>query len=129
MLGTPRLRIANIADGTSNTLLFAEAAEPVLWTKPDDVTYDGKEKLLPKLGGLFKDGFHAAHCDGSVRFYRKKDVTEDFLRKFIGRDDGEAIEFPQDRRDRRGGGLAPASAPKERAPEQKPEKQGGVPPR
>jgi hypothetical protein len=117
----PKITLVGIPDGTSNTLMFVEAAEPVLWTKPDDVFFDSsKDKLLPKLGGLFKDGFHAAHCDGSVRFYRKKDVTEKFLKAFVGRQDGEVIEFPGDRRERGGAGAkdVPQSVP-QKAPDRK----------
>ena len=59
-----------IPDGTSNTLLVAEAAEPVIWTKPDELPYE-KGKPLPKLGGgVFKDVFGVAMCDGSARFIK-----------------------------------------------------------
>ena len=48
-----------------------EAAEPVIWTKPDDVMLPGKElpkDLKKKFGGLFPGGFMVAMWDGSVRF-------------------------------------------------------------
>src|SRR5205823_2105309 len=32
-------RLADITDGTSNTLLIVEASEPVPWTKPADLVY------------------------------------------------------------------------------------------
>ena len=38
--------------------MIVEAGEPVVWTKPEDLTYDPK-KPLPKLGRLSDDGFHA----------------------------------------------------------------------
>src|SRR5262249_36090654 len=60
------LRLANVTDGTSNTAMVVEAAQPVIWSKPDDVVYDAK-KALPKLGGLFKEGFHVLRADGDVR--------------------------------------------------------------
>jgi Protein of unknown function (DUF1559) len=41
------------ADGTSKTLMVVEAANPVPWTKPDDLSYS-PDQPLPKLGGLFK---------------------------------------------------------------------------
>ncbi len=63
----PGLRITAIADGPSNTLLFAEAAEPVVWTKPDELAYDPAGPL-PRLGGVFADGFHAAFGDGRAWF-------------------------------------------------------------
>jgi hypothetical protein len=51
-------------------LMVVAAADPVIWTKPDEVPYD-KAAPLPKLGGQFDDGFHATFCDGSVRFIGK----------------------------------------------------------
>ena len=62
---------ASIPDGTSNTIAVIEAAEPVIWTKPDDVMLPGKElpkDLKKKFGGLFPGGFNVAMWDGSVRF-------------------------------------------------------------
>lgn len=60
--GLPR----SFPDGTSNTILIAEAADPVIWTKPDDIDFD-PDKPLPKLGVDPKLGFLAAMADGSVR--------------------------------------------------------------
>jgi hypothetical protein len=58
-------------DGTSNTIAIVEAAEPVIWTKPDDVMLPGKElpkDLKKKFGGVFRGGFTVGLWDGSVRF-------------------------------------------------------------
>jgi hypothetical protein len=68
----------------------AEAKEPVPWTKPDDIPYDAKKKV-PKLGGLFKEGFHAAMADGSVMFIARK-VDEKTLRALITPAGGEVID-------------------------------------
>jgi prepilin-type processing-associated H-X9-DG protein len=54
-----------IIDGTSYTLLVAEAAEPVPWTKPDELPYD-PNRPLPRLGGPFGGDFNALFADGSV---------------------------------------------------------------
>jgi hypothetical protein len=80
---------ADYPDGTSNTIMFVEAAKAVPWSKPDDLPYDPK-KPLPKVGGIFGGGFHAAFFDGSVRFYRKvpQELT---LRILIGRNDGQVV--------------------------------------
>jgi hypothetical protein len=53
-------------DGINNTILIAEAAEPVPWTKPVDLPFL-PNKPLPKLGGLSKKRFHVAMADGSTR--------------------------------------------------------------
>lgn len=50
----------------SDTILIAEAANPVPWTKPDDMLYD-ENKPLPELGAFFKGSFHIALADASSR--------------------------------------------------------------
>jgi hypothetical protein len=54
--------------GTSNTLLVIEAANPVPWTKPQDLPYT-PSKPLPKLGGLYPrqgTGYLFLMADGTV---------------------------------------------------------------
>jgi hypothetical protein len=85
-----KTRMASVTDGLSNTIMIVEAEEPVPWSKPADVTYDPK-KELPKFGGLFEGGFHAAFGDGVVRFI-KKDNDEKLLRAIITRSGGEVVD-------------------------------------
>jgi uncharacterized protein (TIGR03067 family) len=80
-----------IPDGTSYTILLAEAGEAVPWSKPADLPFDPK-KALPKLGGLFPDGFHVGLCDGSVRWIIRR-FDERIFRFAIVRDDGEAFDW------------------------------------
>ncbi len=68
--GTKGIRITDIRDGTSNTILAVEAGKAVPWTKPDDVPFDA-QKDLPMLGGLFTEGFNVLMADGSARFVRR----------------------------------------------------------
>jgi hypothetical protein len=88
-------------DKPSNTILVVEAAEPVLWTKPEDLNYD-PHGPLPRLGGIFTgDGrsslvgrnrvkqFHAGLGDESVRGFL--DLSEATLRNAITRDDGQPL--------------------------------------
>jgi prepilin-type processing-associated H-X9-DG protein len=63
------IRLTSITDGTSNTILVAEAADPVIWTKPDEMEF-GPNKV-PQIGGVFGTGTNVLFADGSVRFLRK----------------------------------------------------------
>jgi uncharacterized protein (TIGR03067 family) len=66
--GVKTMKIGDITDGASNTILVVEAKTPVVWTKPDDVPMPkDKDKRLP-LGGNFAKGFNVVLCDGLVRF-------------------------------------------------------------
>jgi prepilin-type processing-associated H-X9-DG protein len=84
----PRLP-GSFPDGTSLTLWVVEAGDAVPWTKPVDLPYDPKQPL-PKLGGLFKEGYNILFVDGSVRF-APRDFDEKTLRLLITRADGQPI--------------------------------------
>jgi hypothetical protein len=61
----------SFTDGTSNTIAVLEAANPVIWTKPDDVVVTAKDDfkvVRKKFGGQFPGGFHTVLWDGTVRF-------------------------------------------------------------
>ncbi len=81
---------AAFPDGTSNTFLVVEAGAAVPWTAPRDVSYDNR-KPVPKLGGLFPDGFHVATADGSVRYYKKGHPSDFTLRLAIMPNDGGVL--------------------------------------
>ena len=93
--GARGIQLLEFPDGTSNVWLVAEAAEPVPWSKPADMKYDPKGPL-PKLGGLFAPGFHAAFADGIVRFYPRP-LAADTMRIVITRNNG--IPRPPEARD------------------------------
>ena len=88
----PGTQFQAITDGMSNTLMVAEAAEPVIWTKPDDLPFTpGKP---PKLGGgVFADGFHGLFCDGRVR-YLPANLDATTLSNLIQINDGNLINLP-----------------------------------
>lgn len=103
-----------IQDGTSNTIAAVEAAEPVIWTKPDDLVYD-RQKPLPKLGGMFKDGYHVLMFDGSVSF-KRNNLSEETLRRAIEPNDGQPLPSDWYRDQGRGIGRGPTKISDDRPP-------------
>ncbi|MBN1911742.1 MAG: DUF1559 domain-containing protein [Pirellulales bacterium] len=83
----------DIRDGTSNTILLLEVDDQhaVVWTKPDDWSFDPKD---PKkgLGGFYEEGFLASLCDGSVRTFSLK-LDAETLRRLFHRDDRKEIDW------------------------------------
>jgi prepilin-type processing-associated H-X9-DG protein len=79
-------RITTYVDGTPNVILVVEAADPVPWTKPADLTFTPNGPL-PRLGGHYSRGFNAAMADGSVRFLHLGDdnLLRDLLQRNTGR--------------------------------------------
>lgn len=65
------VKMPMIRDGLSNTLAIAEVKldgkQAIQWTEPKDLTYDPAGEL-PKLGGLYPDGFYIGAADGAALF-------------------------------------------------------------
>jgi prepilin-type processing-associated H-X9-DG protein len=94
---TPKARLLSLqqvssADGTSKTLLVVEAADPVPWTKPQDLPYS-PDQPLPKFGGVYSHGFNVLMADGSVRRF-PKDINEKSIRAAITWNGGEWVHLP-----------------------------------
>jgi hypothetical protein len=82
---------AAVPDGTSNTILIAEAGAAVPWTKPEDMRY-APDEPLPELGGLFPRIVNVALADGSVMALLKK-ADPDVLRAAITCAGGEVVDL------------------------------------
>ncbi len=80
--------LGGIPDGTSNTLMVAEAGKPVVWTKPEDMPFDGK--TVPPIGGMFDGAFTAVMGDGAARRF-KKGIAPDLLKRLIDPADGMVV--------------------------------------
>jgi hypothetical protein len=89
--GGEGIKIKEITDGTSNTILVVEANDDsaVIWTKPDDWEVD-PEPRKQTLFGHHPGGTNLGIADGSVRFVRDT-IDPAVLRKLLTRDGGEVI--------------------------------------
>jgi prepilin-type processing-associated H-X9-DG protein len=92
------IRISDIRDGTSNTLMVVEVKDPVPWTKPDaDLHYDQMGMQIDS-GPLSISSYHpggamAAMADGSVRFL-SSNLNAQTLRLLIQPADGMPVSIP-----------------------------------
>ncbi len=82
----------DFTDGTSNTILVAEAGQAVPWTKPDDLPFDVNQPL-PALGGHFASGFNVASADGAVHII-PRNTLEATLKALITRKGNDMVNWP-----------------------------------
>lgn len=80
------VRLTDISDGTSNTIMMVHATDQVPWAEPREFKYSDKMPL-PKLGPPNGKGGNVLMADGSVRFLPNT-VSERTLRLAITRADG-----------------------------------------
>jgi hypothetical protein len=85
------------SDGTGNTILVVEAADPVPWTCPEDLPFvaqppAGAEAPLPRLGCRRGPYFEALMADGSYLTLRKK-LDPAQLRALVTRAGGEVVDL------------------------------------
>jgi type II secretory pathway pseudopilin PulG len=93
MDGKQGTRLAEISDGTSNTIALLEVNDDraVVWTRPSDWRYD-PDKPRAGLGKVRIGGFVAAMCDGSVQFISES-LDIDVFKDMLTRGGGEVVDL------------------------------------
>ncbi len=79
----------DFGDGTANTILIAEAATAVPWTKPDELDFNPNGPL-PALGGHFSSGYAVGMADAAVQQIPQT-VSPQTLKAAITRSGGDVL--------------------------------------
>jgi hypothetical protein len=92
----PRPSMAQVVDGSSNTIAVVEASDQraVIWTQPEDYAFDPADPVIG-LGNSPREGFYALTVDGRVRLLSAASYSsEEFLRMFR-RNDGQELRWKE----------------------------------
>ncbi len=88
--------LKSVTDGTSNTLLVVEAATPVSWSQPEDLSLSSGAPMLG-MGSKHPGGFNALMGDGSVRFIKgtaNTPASPTLIKALATRNGGEVFSMP-----------------------------------
>lgn len=85
-----------VTQGTSNTIMFVEAANPVNWMKPGDIHFQMDEaELMKHVGNHWGDDtFHAVFVDGTVHSL-KRAMPATTLQALVIRDGNDVPPWKQ----------------------------------
>jgi len=86
--------LAQITDGTSNTIMIVEASDEraVIWTQPADLAPNANDPIQG-LTGMRPGGFLASLSDGSVRFIAET-IDKAMLKALFTKAGGEVVQLP-----------------------------------
>jgi hypothetical protein len=85
----PKVGFVDFTDGLTNTILVVEAADPIEWTRPDDLPFTANGPL-PRLGVGSPSNFTVLLGDASTRVL-SADISPQTLRAAITRNGGEIL--------------------------------------
>lgn len=85
-----KTKILEVTDGISSTILAIEGGDPVIWTKPEDISFDPKQ-ALPPLSLMGKRQINVLLADASVRVIDLNRVSQKTLKAAIGMNEGEEL--------------------------------------
>ena len=87
-------RIADITDGTANTILLVDVddTDAVIWTKPDDLKLDPKNPAT-SLSTRHDNRYLFLFADGSVQLIPKK-IDKATLNAIFTKAGGEVVNLP-----------------------------------
>jgi hypothetical protein len=91
--GKEGIKIQDVTDGTSKTLMIVEAKREIPWTKPADIPFD-PDKPVPEIGGFVKGHFTAACADGACCVFPFDGFKDNQLKWAMMRNDGHPFELP-----------------------------------
>ena len=94
-VGRESVKLSQIRDGTSNTIMFVESNTPVTWLAPIDLRYDDLSLEVNsseenQLGSPHPAGMLTTVCDGSVR-YVPDSTNKESIKALLTRSGGEPV--------------------------------------
>lgn len=89
--GDKATTLAEMTDGTSNTLLMVEGGEPIEWTRPDELRFD-PQGAMPKLGNPAHREFLILRGDASTQPIARE-ISAELFWPLVTKDANDKVEW------------------------------------